>query len=78
MKILATTFGETGGGVIGQTLNLGYLTGIGIFVEIPVVVLIGQLAVSRFNPVLFWSVIFMTQNSPVTNGSLATTDLSPF
>ena len=42
MKILATTLGETGGDVIGQTLNLGYLTGVGIFV--------GFLAIVLFSP----------------------------
>jgi uncharacterized membrane-anchored protein len=60
MKILATTVGETGGDVIGQTLNLGYLAGVGIFVGFLVIVLILQLAVTEFHPVLFWSVIVAT------------------
>jgi uncharacterized membrane-anchored protein len=60
MKILATTLGETGGDVIGQTLNLGYLAGVGIFVGFLVIVLALQLRVRRFHPVLFWAVILAT------------------
>ena len=60
MKILATTLGETGGDVIGQTLNLGYLAGIGIFVGFLVIVLALQLRVRTFHPVLFWAVILAT------------------
>jgi uncharacterized membrane-anchored protein len=60
MKILATTLGETGGDVIGQTLNLGYLTGVGIFVGFLVIVLALQLRVHTFHPVLFWAVILAT------------------
>jgi uncharacterized membrane-anchored protein len=60
MKILATTLGETGGDVIGQTLNLGYLAGVGIFVVFLVVVLGLQLRTRRFHPVLFWAVILAT------------------
>jgi uncharacterized membrane-anchored protein len=60
MKILATTLGETGGDVIGQTLNLGYLTGVGIFVGFLVIVLGLQLRTRSFHPVLFWAVILAT------------------
>jgi uncharacterized membrane-anchored protein len=60
MKILATTLGETGGDVIGQTLDLGYLVGIGIFVGFLVIVLALQLRVRTFHPVLFWAVILAT------------------
>lgn len=70
MKILATTLGETGGDVIGQTLNLGYLAGIGIFIGFLVIVLAGQLAVTEFHPVLFWAVIIAT--------SLVGTEISDF
>jgi len=60
MKILATTLGETGGDVIGQTLNLGYLTGVVIFVGFLIIVLGLQLRVRTFHPVLFWAVILAT------------------
>jgi uncharacterized membrane-anchored protein len=70
MKILATTLGETGGDVIGQTLNLGYLTGAAIFVLLLIVVLALQLRVRTFYPVLFWSVILAT--------SLVGTEISDF
>jgi uncharacterized membrane-anchored protein len=60
MKILATTLGETGGDVIGQTLHLGYLTGVGIFVGFLVIVLGLQLRTRSFHPVLFWAVILAT------------------
>jgi uncharacterized membrane-anchored protein len=70
MKILATTLGETGGDVIGQTLNLGYLTGTVIFVGFLAVVLALQLRVRTFHPVLFWSVILAT--------SLVGTEISDF
>jgi uncharacterized membrane-anchored protein len=70
MKILATTLGETGGDVVGQTLNLGYLTGIVVFVGLLVIVLALQLRVRTFHPILFWSVILAT--------SLVGTEISDF
>lgn len=70
MKILATTLGETGGDVAGQTLNLGYLASAFIFIALLIVVLIMQLRTRRFHPALFWAVIVAT--------SLVGTEISDF
>ena len=70
MKILATTLGETGGDVAGQTLKIGYLVSAFIFIALLVVVLIAQLQTQRFHSALFWSVIVAT--------SLVGTEISDF
>ena len=59
-KILATTLGETGGDVAGQTVHLGYLAGTVIFV-VPLAVVLGvQLRSRSFHPALFWGVVLAT------------------
>jgi uncharacterized membrane-anchored protein len=70
MKILATTLGETGGDVAGQTLNLGYLASAFIFIVLLIVVLVMQLRTKTFHPALFWAVIVAT--------SLVGTEISDF
>ena len=70
MKILATTLGETGGDVAGQTLNLGYLASAFIFIAVLAAVLVAQLRTKRFHSALFWSVIVAT--------SLVGTEISDF
>ncbi len=60
MKIVATTLGETLGDFISMTLNLGYVTGIGITLAFFLVILIIQLSVKKYIPVIYWLVIIGT------------------
>jgi uncharacterized membrane-anchored protein len=60
MKIVATTLGETLGDHISMTLNLGYVTGIGITLIFFLIILAIQLSVKKYIPVIFWLVIVGT------------------
>lgn len=60
MKIVATTLGETLGDFISMTLNLGYTIGIGITLVFFTVVLLAQLTVKKYVPVIYWLVIVGT------------------
>ena len=60
MKIVATTLGETLGDFISMTLDLGYLTGIGITLAFFLIVLFWQLKLPKYQPLAFWLVIIAT------------------
>lgn len=60
MKIVATTLGETLGDFISMTINLGYLTGIGITLFFFIILLIIQLRTKKYIPIWFWLVIIAT------------------
>lgn len=60
MKIIATTLGETTGDFIAQTLNLGYVVGLGITVSMLVVIIFFQVKAERFHPAVFWAAIVAT------------------
>ena len=60
MKIVATTLGETLGDYISMTLNLGYTIGIAITLGFFFIVLLTQLAIKKYVPILFWLVIIAT------------------
>ena len=60
MKIVATTLGETLGDFLSMTLNLGYLTGIGITSVFFILVLYLQLKTKNYQPLAFWLVIIAT------------------
>ncbi|MBK9732630.1 MAG: hypothetical protein IPO83_15355 [Chitinophagaceae bacterium] len=60
MKIVATTLGETLGDFISMTLNLGYTVGIAITLAFFLVVLLTQLSVKKYIPVIYWLVIVGT------------------
>ena len=60
MKIVATTLGETLGDFIAQTLNLGYLVGIGITLVFFLLTLLIQLSSKKYVPAFFWLVIIGT------------------
>lgn len=60
MKIVATTLGETLGDYISMTLNLGYLTGIGITLLFFITLLYYQLRTAKYHPIAFWLVIIAT------------------
>jgi uncharacterized membrane-anchored protein len=66
MKIIATTVGETGGDLVSQTLNLGYLTSSFLFVALFLVALIAQLRADKYHPALFWMVIVTTSTAGTT------------
>lgn len=60
MKIVATTLGETLGDFFAQTLDLGYLAGIGITLVFFLITLYFQLSARRYIPAFFWLVIIGT------------------
>lgn len=60
MKIIATTLGETLGDFISMTLNLGYAKGIAITLLFFAVVLLVQLSVKKYIPMVYWLVIIGT------------------
>src|ERR1700743_3895007 len=57
IKILATTLGETGGDTVTMTLDWGYLAGITLFGVVLVAIVVAQIAVKRFYPILYWATI---------------------
>lgn len=60
MKIVATTLGETLGDFISMTLNLGYTVGIAVTLAFFFLVLVTQLSVKKYVPVVYWLVIIGT------------------
>ncbi len=60
MKVLATTLGETAGDFISMTLGLGYYAGLAITFVILGIILLIQIAPTRYQPVLFWAAIIAT------------------
>mgnify|MGYP002713055012 FL=1 len=60
MKIIATTLGETLGDLLAQTLQWGYLIGLGITGLFFVLVLLLQLSATKYIPLLYWLVIVGT------------------
>lgn len=60
MKVIATTLGETLGDFISMTLNMGYIVGIGITFAFFAFVLITQISVRRYVPLVYWLVIIGT------------------
>ncbi|MEP7236058.1 MAG: hypothetical protein ABI778_12255 [Ignavibacteriota bacterium] len=66
MKICATTLGETAGDLLSMTMNVGYAVSSIILLSGFVIVLIGQLAVKRNIPALYWAVILATSTAGTT------------
>ena len=66
MKICATTLGETGGDLLSMTLNVGYGVSSLILIGIFVASLVGQLAVDRYVPSIYWLVILTTSTAGTT------------
>ena len=60
MKIVATTLGETLGDFISMTLNLGYAIGIALTFAFFLAVLVLQLSVKKYIPLIYWLVIIGT------------------
>ena len=66
MKICATTLGETAGDLLSMTMNVGYAVSTMLLMSVFVVVLVAQLRVKKFHPVLFWTVILATSTAGTT------------
>ena len=66
MKISATTLGETAGDLISMTLNVGYAASSIILISIFFAALGSQLAVKRYYPALYWTVILATSMAGTT------------
>ncbi|HVF67913.1 MAG TPA: hypothetical protein VM914_09630 [Pyrinomonadaceae bacterium] len=60
IKILATTFGETGGDAVTMTWELGYAVGSLIFLSFFAVTLAAQVASKRYRPFVYWAVVVAT------------------
>ena len=65
-KITATTFGETGGDWLAQTLNVGYAVSTIIFFSFFLIMVTAQLVSKKYVPVIFWSVIVATSTAGTT------------
>ncbi|MUL85630.1 hypothetical protein FZI95_20825 [Mycobacterium sp. CBMA247] len=70
LKIVATTLGETGGDLLAQTLNVGYLVATLIFFGLLIVAVGVQLAARRFHPAIFWTAIALTSTAGTTMSDL--------
>ena len=75
IKILATTLGETGGDTVTMTMDLGYLTGTGIFLSALIVLVAIQISAKKFYPALYWSVIVASTTAGTTMADFATRSL---
>ncbi|WP_201982295.1 COG4705 family protein [Hymenobacter rubidus] len=66
MKICATTLGETAGDQLAQTMKVGYGASSLMLLGFFAVLLLGQLAVSRYIPALYWATILATSTAGTT------------
>lgn len=66
MKITATTFGETGGDLLAQTLNVGYGLSTIIFFIFFLIMVSLQLIFKRYIPPIYWAVIVATSTAGTT------------
>jgi len=60
IKLLATTFGETGGDALSMSLDLGYAVASLIYVVFFAVTLAVQVASKRHRPFAYWAVVVAT------------------
>ena len=70
-KILATTFGETGGDTVTMTLNWGYLAGTLLFLGLLIVLVVAQILAKRFQPFLYWATIVASTTFGTTMADFA-------
>jgi uncharacterized membrane-anchored protein len=71
IKIAATTLGETGGDTVTMTLDWGYLAGTALFLSLLVVLVLIQIAASKFHPVLYWATIVASTTAGTTMADFA-------
>lgn len=65
-KICATTLGETGGDLLAQTLNLGYLVSTLIFFSLFLLAFAIQILSTKYHPFIYWFVIVTTSTAGTT------------
>ncbi|GAA4483207.1 membrane protein [Rhodococcus olei] len=70
LKIVATTLGETGGDLLAQTLEVGYLVSTVIFLALFLVAVVFQLRARQFRPAIYWTVIALTSTAGTTLSDL--------
>lgn len=70
MKICATTLGETGGDLLAQTMNFGYLLSSVIFLSFFLLLFFIQIYTKRYNPIIYWLVIIATSTAGTTVSDL--------
>lgn len=70
LKIVATTLGETGGDLLAQTLEVGYLISTVVFFALFLIAVVFQLRAGRFHPALYWTVIALTSTAGTTLSDL--------
>lgn len=75
IKIAATTLGETGGDTVTMTLNWGYLVGTALFLSLLLVLVIFQIAATRFHPWLYWATIVASTTAGTTMADFANRSL---
>ena len=66
MKICATTLGETAGDLLSMTMDVGYAISTVILIGCFLISVVFQLRSSKFNPVLYWTVILTTSTVGTT------------
>ena len=71
IKILATTFGETGGDTVTMTLDWGYLAGTALFAAILVGLVVVQIRARAFNAWLYWATIVASTTFGTTMADFA-------
>ncbi|MDI1255264.1 MAG: hypothetical protein PSV16_04105 [Flavobacterium sp.] len=65
-KICATTLGETGGDLLAQTLQLGYLLSSIIFLSLFFLAFFIQICSKKYSPITYWLVIITTSTAGTT------------
>lgn len=71
LKILCTTFGETGGDAVTMSMNLGYLVGTVIFAVLFLIVAFFQIRARHFHAPLYWATIIATTTVGTTLADFA-------
>lgn len=71
IKILATTFGETGGDAVSMSMNLGYLVGTIIFLTLFLIAVAAQISAKKFHPFLYWATIIASTTVGTTLADFA-------
>ncbi len=71
IKVAATTLGETGGDAVSMSMNLGYFIGTAIFAAIFSMMVVVQMKVTRFHPIIYWATIIATTTVGTTLADFA-------
>jgi uncharacterized membrane-anchored protein len=71
IKIAATTLGETGGDSVTMTFDWGYLAGTALFLGLLIALVIAQILVKTFHPVLYWATIVASTTFGTTMADFA-------